>query len=465
MQINPNTSEAYKLLHRGVLALSRAEQQGIRIDVEYCNQAKAELTERISQLEKNLYDTNFYRHWSHSIGNKKPNIYSNSQLSNYLYKTKKIEPVFTTKSGQGSTDEEALTQLNIPELNDMLIIRKLKKIRDTYLEAFTREQVNGVIHPNFNLHLVQTFRSSSDSPNFQNISKRDKEAMKIIRSAIRPRPGHQLAEIDYSGVEFRIAGCYYQDPTMLKYIQNNSDIHEDIAAKVMQIDNFNKRDPIHAFFRSAAKNGFVFPQLYGSWYKRCAVNIACEWGGLLEKKNWKANQGTKLADGYFSDYLLEKGINNIEKFQKHVQSVEDYYWNDIFTTGKKYQKKIWSSYQKKGYIDSFTGFRYSGLMTLNQILNYPIQGSAFHCLLWSFIELDRQIIERQWDSRLNGQIHDALNCDLLPEETKKFTALARRITCIELPKAFTWINVPLDVEIDIGKVDASWAEMEKMEEN
>ena len=51
-------------------------------------------------------------------------------------------------------------------------MRKLKKVRDTYLDAFLREQVDGYLHPFFSLHTVKTFRSSSERINFQNIPKR-----------------------------------------------------------------------------------------------------------------------------------------------------------------------------------------------------------------------------------------------------------------------------------------------------
>jgi DNA polymerase I-like protein with 3'-5' exonuclease and polymerase domains len=257
MKLHPNTLEAYKLLHEGTLALARAEQQGIRIDIDYAAKTEKELDEKIKRLESRLKKTNFYKHWAHTVRNGKPNIYSNAQLANFLYKTKKINPVKTTTSGGGSTDEEALTALNISELNDLLQIRKLRKVRDTYLVAFQREQVDGYIHPSFNLHLVRTFRSSSDRPNFQNIPKRDKEAMTLTRKALYPRPGHQLLEVDYSGLEVRIAACYHKDPTMLRYIKDpTTDMHADMAAQIFMVDGFDRHVPEYKRLRDATKKQF-----------------------------------------------------------------------------------------------------------------------------------------------------------------------------------------------------------------
>ena len=181
-----NQKEAYKLLHDGVLAMHRAEQAGFRVDLEYVTSMKQHLTRKIERLEKQFMTTTLYKHWEHS-SKSKINIHSHFELAHFLYNVKKRKPKKLTASGQGSTDEEALKQLGMEELDGLLRVRKLKKVRDTYLDAFEREQVNGVIHPFFNLHLVKTYRSSSDSPNFQNIPKRDKEAMQIVRKAIYPR--------------------------------------------------------------------------------------------------------------------------------------------------------------------------------------------------------------------------------------------------------------------------------------
>ena len=157
MTITGKTQQAYQLMHDGILALSRAEQQGIRVDMEYLENKEKHLSRKIERLEKKIYQTKFYRHWQHSL-KVYPNIYSNQQLAAYLYNIKNLKPTKSTDSGQGATDEEALLALGIPEIEDLIQCRKLKKIKDTYLKGFMREQVNGVIHPFYNLHLVKTFR-------------------------------------------------------------------------------------------------------------------------------------------------------------------------------------------------------------------------------------------------------------------------------------------------------------------
>lgn len=462
MNLNPQTGTAVRLLHEGTLAFARAEQQGIRVDIDYIKSKKRRLNQKIASMEKQLEGSKFYRDWKRSVKGS-VNIYSNPQLSTYLYKVKKIKPKKLTKSGQGSTDEEALNELGIPEINKLLRIRKLKKIRDTYLEAFNREQVDGYLHPSFNLHLVRTYRSSSDKPNFQNIPNRDKEAMKLTRNALYPRPGHQLVGFDFSGLEVRIAACYHQDPTMLKYIKDpTSDMHADMAAQLFMIKNFDKNLEQHYHLRQAAKNGFVFPEFYGDYFGNCAEALACTWGQLSHGK-WKEDMGVDTPDGKLGYHMLQNGINSLKSFKGHVKDIEEDFWENRFSDYAKWKERWWKDYQKRGYIDMKTGFRCSGVMGRNDCINYPVQGAAFHCLLWSFIELDKIMVKEQWKTRLISQTHDDILFDAHPDELDMVLRVAKRVTCVDLPNAWRWINVPLEIEAEICDVDASLANKKKIE--
>ncbi len=457
MNMKPTRLDAYYLLHEGIQAFARAEAQGMRIDLEYCLHKKNHLTRKIEWLRKKLMQTKFYKHWAHVMKN--PNIDSNFQLAKFLYDIKKIKPPKLTSSGRGATDEEALSELDIPEVKLILEMRKLKKIRDTYLDAFIREQTDGFVHPFFNLHTVRTYRSSSDHPNFQNIPKRDKEAMRICRKAILPRKGHQLLEVDYSGVEVRVSQCYHKDRNMQKYIEDPStDMHGDMAAQIFLINDFNRSIPEHKYLRNAAKNGFVFPQFYGDYYKNCAENLACKWGHLPKGK-WKTGQGVPMPNNsYLSDHLISHGIKSYMEFEEHIKRVEADFWGWRFKEYNLWKEKSWEAYQRKGYIDLLTGFRVSGVMRRNEALNFPIQGSAFHCLLWSFIELDKRMRKEKWDTRLVGQIHDAILFDVHPKELDYVVPIIEKVMTQEIRKAWDWIIVPLEVEMDICDVDAPWSE-------
>lgn len=457
-----NPEEAYNLLHQGTLALSRAENAGIRVDMDYLETKIAHMDRQMVYYEEKFKNSKFYNQWDKSQ-EKDPNPNSTLQLRNFLYDKKKLKPPKETAKGFGSVDKESLKALKIPELDLLLSMRQMKKNKD-YLLGFQREQINGWLHPNFNLHLVRTFRSSSDHPNFQNIPKRDKEAMYLTRRALYPRPGNQLLEVDYSGLEVRIAACYHKDPVMLKYINDpTSDMHADMARQIFMIHDFDRHRDDHAYLRGAVKNGFVFPQFYGDYFKNCATYMACDWG-QLPKGKWKNDQGVPLNGGTLGQHMLRSNIRSLQDFVNHIETIEDEFWNVRFKKYARWKEEWWKQYQKTGYVDLLTGFRCKGLMSRNDAINYPIQGSAFHCLLWSFIQLDRAL-NANWESRIIGQIHDAIVLDVFPPELPALIQKIRQITTVDLPEAWKWINVPLDVEFEVCGVDEPWAMKKEIKTN
>jgi len=456
LKIKASTKDAYQLVHDGILALARAEQQGIRIDTEYCEKKKQHITRRIDHLQKQIEGTKFYRRWNHIYGSK-TNIYSNHQLSNILYKIMKVTPPkLTNKGNMGATDEDALSHIDIPELKLILQMRKLAKIRDTYLEAFLREEVGGYIHPFFHLHLARTYRSSSSSPNFQNIPKRDKEALKICRGALFPRPEHQLLEADFSAIEVNISCQYHKDPVMLSYLKDeNSDMHLDMAKQIFIFDSLDKNTPSHSILRQAAKNGFVFPQFYGDYYENNAKGIA-EWIKLPQTK-WRLGTGIKLSeDKYISDHLIQHGIKSFTHFVEHMKDVENDFWTRRFKGYAAWRKAWVKKYRELGYLKMLSGFVCSGTLRKNEIINYPIQGTAFHCLLYTFIKLDEIMRKESWDSKLIGQIHDSILMDVNPNELVRIETTIQKIVKEELPKFFKWIVIPLEIEIEVYEGDKPW---------
>lgn len=453
-----NLQDANKLFHEGVLALSRASQNGLRLDVNKARRNSNKLKNMIKRTEQEFMETSFYKHWDKSTGKKKVNINSDYQLGHFLYNTKKLTPIKVTPSGKGGTDEESLEALNIPALDKLVRIRKLRKMRDTYLHSFMVEEVDGFIHPNFNLHFARTYRSSSDSPNFQNIPVRDQEAKRYVRGCLYPRLGYQLLEVDYSGIEVCIAACYHKDPTMIEYINKDpSAMHTDMAKQIFMFgDEFDKNIQPYKTMRRGAKNGFVFPQFYGDYFGNNALSLS-KWTDLPINGKYKRDHGLELPDGSFlGEHMKQNKISGIDDFTDHLRSIEDHFWNDRFPVYNDWKEKWWRDYQKNGYFDMFTGFRCKGSMRRNDVINYPVQGSAFHCLLWSLIRLDKLIREEGLKSRIIGQVHDSIIFDVYPPELNYILSISKRVTEVELLKHWKWIIVPLRIEAELCEVDQSW---------
>ncbi len=455
---------AFDLLHNATFALWQAEQNGFTVDVSYFEKTKNRLENRIKKLEQKLDIDPFIKEWKQKYG-AKFTLGSGKQLSDMLYNVHGFTPSKYTEKGAPATDVETLEQLDLPAIKHMLNIRRWQKVKDTYISNFLIEQVDGKIHPFFNLSSVISYRSSSSNPNFQNIPKRDKEIMKIIRSGIKPRPGCHLVEMDFSKLEVSIAACYHKDPKMMEYLtSDHNDMHGDLAQQIFFVsdENWDKHDSNCSLLRAAAKNGFIFPQFYGDWYKANAEGLR-QWVKLGIGKYRKGQGVSHPAGGTVADQFIANGIKSHKDFEEHMRKIENDFWNNRFRVYGQWKKKFWQKYQKTGVINFHTGFQARGIMRHNSCINYPVQGAAFHCLLWTFIQTHKLIQKEGLQTQLIGQIHDAIVMDVPAGELDYILRKIKHIATVDLPNTWKWINVPLQIEAEVCPVDASWAEKEDYE--
>ena len=414
--------------------LAEAEFNGIVLDTQAVPQLHTELTDRMDRLQRRVLSMDELKKWD------RPRAFRMSatdDLSHLLFDLLKYQPKTFTATGRPGADKNSMEEYDLPVVIKTLEWRKYKKARDTYLKQYAREAVDGVLHPFFNLHTVDTFRSSSDSPNFQNIPKRDKQIMRMIRSLLRPRPGNRLVEYDYKAIEVAIIACYNKDPELLRYVRDPaSDMHRDTAGWLF----LKPPADVGKDERQGAKNGFVFPTFYGSYWKNTSENL------------W-----TAMADDT-REHLRSEGVKNQRAFAAHVEEVEDRFWNR-FHTAYEWMNRTLTDYSKTGYIDLFTGFRCWGPMTRNQVINFRVQGTAFHCLLWTLCQVMGEMERTEMRSRMIGQIHDAMIGDVSPAEEDALDRLVWYWGTQRIVEHWPEIIVPLSIEKTRSAVDGTWAEM------
>jgi DNA polymerase-1 len=95
-------------------------------------------------------------------------------------------------------------------------------------------------------------------------------------------------------------------------------------------------------------------------------------------------------------------------------------------------------------------------MGKNDVINYPVQGAAFHCLLWSLIRIDQILGIKKMDTKLIGQIHDSILLDVHPDELEDVLKMTKTVMEDQLPKEWEWLTVPLVTEAEVCDVDKSW---------
>jgi DNA polymerase-1 len=439
--------------------MAEMERNGICVDVKYVDHIRRQIQRRVEKLTNEMKQDEIYRKWKKAFRHK-TKIGSRGQLAHVLFDIMGYQNEYMTKGAKrSSADEEALEDVDVPFTRKYLQCEKLKKAKSTYIDNIKREMVDGVLHPDFNLHLVSTFRGSSAHPNFTNIPEHDPLIKKLVRRALIARPGHRLVDLDFKGSEVNAASWYHKDPTMLKYIKDiTKDMHRDMAQQIYMLPKKFVTGPV----RQCAKNMFVFPEFYGDWWLSCARRL---WRAM-DRMKLETTKGIPLRE-----WMERKGIEvlgtgdpkdiNPESFEAHLQEVEEDFWYNRFDVYQGWKDKWWDDYRDTGYFRMLTGFLVTGYINRKQCINWPIQGTAFHCLLWCLIRISQLLKKYKMKTKLVGQIHDDAVADVPDSELEDYIEIAMDVITKQLRKHWPWIITPMRVEVEVTPVGGSWYEKEK----
>lgn len=448
-----STPEAYQLLHEGSLASSRIEENGMRVDVGYLNATIKKLKLQIDKREIRLKESKFFKRWKKEFGHK-TKMTSRQQLAHMLFEVMGFESVKKTKTGNPSTDVEALESIDNSFIREYAYVEKLKKAKNTYLTGIKRELEGDRIHPNINLNTAVSIRSSVNDPNSQNFPSRDPFFAKMVRTCFIPSPGHVIVEVDLKLNEVRVACCYCEDERLINDTLHG-DMHRDMAAECFKLP----KKKVTKAVRHVGKNGFVFPEFFGDFYGQIAPSM---WDSIRKDK-------LTTPDGIsLYQHLKSKGITKLGKcdtnfdprphtFEKHIKKVEDRFWNERYVGYKQWKVDWFDDYMRRKYFKMFTGFviRWgkSGPCNRKQAVNYPIQGSAFHCLLWALIKLIKWLEKKKMKSKVITQIHDSIVADVHKKELQDFLEKVKQLLVVDIRKAWPWLTVPLGVEAEMSETN------------
>lgn len=465
--------DAFTLMMEGSKVLAQIERNGVCIWVERLNENIDKSEREIERLEAELKKDPVFTIWRKEYGNT-AKLSSAQQLAHILYTKMGFECKKRTPKGKPSVDEQTLQDVDHPFVKKLFKMKHLDKTVKTFLKGIRRELVDGIVHPFYNLHTVVTYRSSCDSVNWQNLPKRDPSLAKLVRECIIARTGNYLWELDFKGIEVAIAAVVSGDKTLQAYVKDKrKDMHRDMAMQLFKLEDYKfPDDKFPKELRFLAKSWFVFAQFYGDWHKKCAKNL---WDNLV-RENCRLPDGTTLIKHLKKCGLRELGECNPEKdavrgtYEYHVKEVEQDFWGRRFKTYAEWKRKWWNDYQDNGYFITPSGFlvqwgKEHGVLTKNEANNSPIQGWAFHCNLWTLIRLQKWLTRNKMKSLLIGQIHDSELGESPPDEVQDVFTEVQRIIHDDLPKHFTALNVPMEIEVSVADVGASWWDLKEWKKN
>jgi uracil-DNA glycosylase family 4 len=424
--------KAGQLFLEASMELARCSMHGMHIDMTLVDQAAKDLTVQIAEAYERAYACEEVKAMGPNFS-----LTSNQDLARLVYDK------LGFKGTSRTVDKNTLKEVDAPFVEHLLTARELGKLKDTYLEQYQREQVGGILRPNFPLNRVTSYRGSHADPNVGNVPKRNKIATKILRSAFKPSPGNVLIEVDYSQLEGVIGAVYHEDPTMTKYLLDPSvNLHSDNACDLWLRDRafLDAGSPAAKAERNAAKQ-LWFASSYGSNYIQTHVTA------------WKnVGEETKA-------HLASKGIKTIADFKEHVKKFDGILWEKRFPVYAAWKQNTYQNYKVRGYVEHKTGFRCWGPLKYTEAINLATQGSAFYCLLWTLRHTAPLIRGLSGRSNLVAHIHDALVLDAHPSEVAEIIRLIREYGTKKVREALGWVSLPLNMEAEVSDVDGSWAVM------
>ena len=391
--------------------LARMERNGVRLDTAALEETGRNFTERMQQLETDIYE----------LAGHEFTITSPKQVGAVLFDELQISAkVKKTKTGQYSTSEEVLESLRDkhPIVEKILQHRALKKLLSTYVEALPKLILpeTGHIHTSFNQAVTATGRLSSSNPNLQNIPVRGEDGREIRRAFV-PEEGEVFFSADYSQIELRIMAHLSEDEHMVADFNSGLDIHAATAARI-----FHK--PVEEVDRDERR-------------KAKTANFGIIYGisafGLSERMGVSRGEAKELIENYFATYPKVREYMN--------ESIERAKQTGYITT----------QFGRRRYLADINAGNATvrGYAERNAV-NAPIQGTAADIIKLAMVAIDRRLREEKLQTRMILQVHDELNFSVPPTELEQ----VRHLVVEEMERAFQ-MRVPLVAECGEG---TNWLE-------
>jgi len=214
----------------------RTEMRGIRIDVNYAEEAATKLDPLINELQHKL----------NKIAGGEFNVNSSPQIRN-LFEPRRGKRgewiacdgtvVGTTGNGEASFKSEFLRGMRHPAAEIILGVRSLIKTRDTFIRGHViGHEFHGRVFPTINQSKGEdggtgTGRLSYQNPAMQQIPSRNKRVAGIVKACFLPDAGQVWVDADMASFEVRVFAHLINRPSIINaYVDNPSlDFHAFVA--------------------------------------------------------------------------------------------------------------------------------------------------------------------------------------------------------------------------------------------
>ena len=384
--------------------LTKMEENGIKVSIDYLNEMGEVLKNKIASLEEEIYN----------LSNIRFNISSPKQLGEVLFKQMQIPYPKKIKDDNYSTSKDILDKLvdKYPIIDKILLYRTYTKLYSNYIVSLKEDiKSDKKVHTIFNQTLTRTGRLSSERPNLQNIPIRLEEG-RLIRKAFIPSEGNIIVSSDYSQIELRVFAHMSNEKNLIEAFINDYDIHTKTASDIFHV-------PIQEVTKEMRR-------------KAKAVNFGILYGisgfGLSEDLGIDLLEAKEFIDKYLEVFPgIKEYKDNLIK-----EAYQNGYVKTLFN-----RKRIIDELNNKNYLIRSSGERMA--------LNTPIQGTAADILKMAMIKMQEEIDKHNFNAKMVIQVHDELVFDVSKNEVEEFIPILK-----DVMENIYELKVPLKVDIEYG---------------
>lgn len=406
------------------------EVNGIKYDVNLNRELDAQMRSEIQALEMVI---------KAEVGNDL-NLDSGDEVAKYLYEVRGFTAEKLTKTGEPSTDGEAILALyKTTGENWLKTLAKRNDIASTW-RTFIKDYCkfvkrDGRIHPSYNLHGTSSFRISGDNPNLTQLP-RAKHGYNV-RRCFRVEDGYIFLTLDFSSAEVKVLGALCKDPLLLKAIREGLDFHSFSASQMYSI-NYDEfvavlSDESHEEYRKYKElRQFAKALTFGILYGSSPRGIANTLGITLE-------EAERIISLYFNTYPgIEEFVTNA-----HSMALYNHYVVSVF------------GFRKMQY-GTLPPFKYTAVYNggLRNSQNVLVQSPTSSAGLFAFGLVNDAI--KALGGRTMCTVYDSIELEIPRQHAAE--ALEIAFHCMDdLPvEIFDWLDLPIGSDAEIG---FNWGEV------
>jgi len=208
--------ETWKIDRQLLLLLQEVEERGLKINTSKAKEIERDCYTRVLSIQQEIGIDPGKTTQLH------PRLFSDPPVGIGLKVTHR------TPGGKPQVNDKFLEQCNHPIAGLLLEWRKLnKQITSYYRPYVVLAGTSGRLHANFNQHRTTTGRLSCNDPNLTQLPREG-----LVKGLFLPDEGKELWEIDYRGIELRLAAVYSQEAVLLEIFEAEGDMHQYTADKI-----------------------------------------------------------------------------------------------------------------------------------------------------------------------------------------------------------------------------------------